>query len=431
MSFVKAGVGRADITPLLGTLLAGYPRERPAKDVLDPLTVTALALEAGETRSLILSICGIVATDELTEQIRASVNKVTGWDKLQINVCMWHTHTAPHTFWSWGWGDVDHPYCDNILVPGCVEAAKLAVADIGEVTVGIGTTSCDAGVNRRQVLEDGSIDFGQNPWGPYDPTMTAIRFLRDGKPYANIIHYGTHATAIGSSFRVSRDWPGIMVDRVEELIGGMTLFLNGAIGDVGPRPSDGTTGATEENLREVGHCAAQAAIRACKEIKYFVPMELEVLVDDITFVYRPLPDKATAEKMFVLARENRGDGWGMQEAEYKYWEAVLGEITCGNSKSSDMFTQTITRIGPVAIVPFPGEPFSEISLRLRQYSPIQHTLAVSCSNGNFGYITTRDALHRGGYEAESRKMNSPYFLAENIDDVLIQENLRLLRKMKV
>ena len=61
----------------------------------------------------------------------------------------------------------------------------------------IGTTQSDVGCNRRQVLEDGRIALGQNPWCPYDPTMTAIRFVRDGKPYADILHYGAHPTAIG------------------------------------------------------------------------------------------------------------------------------------------------------------------------------------------------------------------------------------------
>ena len=61
MNLLKAGFGRADITPPLGIGLAGYYVARKAETVLDPLTVSALALEAGEARVLLISTEG--ATD--------------------------------------------------------------------------------------------------------------------------------------------------------------------------------------------------------------------------------------------------------------------------------------------------------------------------------------------------------------------------------
>ena len=113
-----------------------------------------------------------------------------------------------------------------------------------------------------------------------------------------------------------------------------------------------------------------------------------------------------------------------------YWKKVLEEYENNRVLAAKTYRQTITRIGQVAIVPFPGEPFAEIVLRLRKYSPIQHTLSISTANGSVGYIVTCDAYARGGYEVNVAKAFSPYLLAVNVDDVLIAENLRLLRKMK-
>jgi len=88
--------------------------------------------------------------------------------------------------------------------------------------------------------------------------------------------------------------------------------------------------------------------------------------------------------------------------------------------------QTITKIGDIVIIPFASEPFAEIVLRMREYSGYRHTLCASTTNGSDGYLPTRESLHRGGYEVAVAKAFSPYIPAENIDDLIIQENLKLL-----
>ena len=93
------------------------------------------------------------------------------------------------------------------------------------------------------------------------------------------------------------------------------------------------------------------------------------------------------------------------------------------------YRQVITAFGPVAIVPFPGEPFAETVLRLREFSPFQYTLCASTSCGNNGYFPTRESLHRGGYETWIGQALGAYLLAENIDDVLVEENLILLARL--
>ncbi len=429
MTYLKAGVSRADITPSLGTTLVGYPCPRIADNVLDRLDVTALAVADGTSRSLLLSIATTVIDNDITLAIREAVSQATGFSLYDINVFAWQIHSGPATQSCWGWNDEDRPFCFDILIPACVKASCEAIADMGEVEVGIGTTQSDVGCNRRELLEDGTVTLGQNPWGAYDPTMTAIRFMREGKPYANIIHYGAHPTAIGATADITRDWPGIMVDRVESVVGGMTLYFNGAVGDVGPRPGEGVTAHCGiEGMREVGYRAAADAIRACKSVVQFAPVDLEVITEDISIPYRPLAERKIAEAEFKKAAADREPG--LKEANYMYWLKVLEEHEKGHVLTEMKYKQVVTRIGTVAFVPFPGEPFAEIVLRLRKHSPIQHTLSVSTANGSIGYIVTQDSLKRGGYEVEVAKAFSPYLLAENIDDVLVAENLRLLRKLK-
>ena len=429
MEQIRAGVARADITPPLGTLLMGYPKPRISDNVLDPLTVTALAMTNKSDKTILLSISTTVIDNEITDAIRKAVSEKTGYDYYNINVFAWQIHSGPATQSCWGWNDANRPYCFDILIPACVKAAIDAIADLGEVEIGIGTTKSDVGCNRRELLEDGTVTLGQNPWGPYDSTMTAIRFIRDGKPYANIIHYGAHPTAIGATNDITKDWPGIMVDRVESIVGGMTLFVNGAVGDIGPRPSEGETAHVGiEGMREVGYRAGHDAVLACKSVKQFSKTDLEIISEDIFIPYQPLADEKTAlEKMNEYKNKREP---GMMEAEYQYWLHVVEEYKKESPLKELTYRQTITKIGTVALVPFPGEPFAEIVLRLRLHSPITHTLSISTANGSYGYMVTNEAYVRGGYEVAVAKAFSPYLLAKNADDILVNENLRLLRKLK-
>jgi hypothetical protein len=50
------------------------------------------------------------------------------------------------------------------------------------------------------------------------------------------------------------------------------------------------------------------------------------------------------------------------------------------------------------LVTFPGEPFTEIGLRLKQRSPFPNTFVAGYSNGWIGYAPTADCYDKGTYE---------------------------------
>jgi hypothetical protein len=56
------------------------------------------------------------------------------------------------------------------------------------------------------------------------------------------------------------------------------------------------------------------------------------------------------------------------------------------------------RVGDFAIVSFPGEPFVEVGLRIRQQSPWPHTFLAGYSNGSLGYAPTADSYDKDAYE---------------------------------
>lgn len=428
-SLLLAGVGRTDITPALGTALAGYPvQDRVAETIRDPLHATALVLARGDCRVAILSLDWILIEAEEVTAIRNLVHEQTGISPAHVTVAAIQSHSAPRTFSAWGWGDKDRDYV-NAVLPRIVEAVVQANANLQPALVGIGTTTSEVGINRRQIRENHTVALGVNPWGPYDPTMTVLRFDGAQGLLATLVHYGAHPTVFhGKSRAVSRDWPGIMIDRLEALTGAPALFINGAVGDVAPRTNFmGAVGDGEIALLEVGTRAATDALRAYRSIKEVRDLELAVVTGDLLLPYRPLASLDEAQQNLAAAAANK-EQWGQPMCDYRHWQSVVNAHSAP-PVTGTTFPQTITRLGPVALVPFPGEPFTEIVLRLRDYSPFQHTLCASTTNGCLGYFVTRESLHRGGYEVWVGKAYGPYILSETIDDALVEANLSLLRTL--
>ena len=95
--------------------------------------------------------------------------------------------------------------------------------------------------NRRLVTEKGVTAFWENPnripTKPLDPTIGVIRIEdMSGKPRALAVQYACHPVTLMGCGSVSRDFPGAMVDYVENELGKdcMAMFLQGAQGDLDP-----------------------------------------------------------------------------------------------------------------------------------------------------------------------------------------------------
>ena len=427
---LKAGAGRCVITPPLGTLLMGYAPARPGECVQDDLTVSALAFEYGDQKAILLSATIGIFDNGKCLAIRRQISAKTGFPLDGVILCSTHTHSAPETAAVPGWSSLNETYYQDILEPRAVEAAVQAVNSLKPARLGIGTTRSDVGVNRRQLNRNGSVSLGQNPWAPYDPTMTVLHFVSAEGPVASLVHYSAHATAAGRSKEITRDWPGLMTDRLEQQAGGIAFFMNGAIGDTGPRLANGSTTGDLAMMLELSGKAAIDAVAAYRSIKDYRQVDMDLVTDEIKLPYAPLPLLAEAEK--ALERYPEPDKLtGMARAEYVSWRNIIGEHTGGKALETHFhYRQTLLRLGPVVFIPFPQEMFVEIALRLRQYSPYAHTLSLSNANGAYAYFPSRDQICRGGYEIEAVKLCNTYILAENADQAAIDENMRLVDALK-
>ena len=422
---LKAGIAREIITPKLGGLFAGYGSNKGSTAVHDDLTVTALALEYGNIKAMLMSVTVNSIGNELCAKLRSLCGEAAGVPAANVIIGAIHTHSGPITT---DGSDKDVKFCDEILIPRCVAAAKASVKEMKPATVGVATTKSWVGINRRQILPNNRVILGQNPWGPYDSEMTVVSFKsEDGKSVANIVHCTAHCTAAGSNTEVSRDWPGVMIDRLEKESGAITMFYNGMEGDVAPRMANGGSTGDMSHAMEVGAVAAIDAVRAYKDIRAYRDEELSVATGDVRLPHAPIMPLEEAQK--ALAKEEAGTpGRWTEQNKYNYTKIIDFYAKGQTGESFFTYHQTLVKIGQIVLIPVPFEASSEISLRMRAYSKYGHTLALGCTNGRNSYLPAQDQICRGGYEIERMMGAAPRRLADNADMHLVNENIKLMEK---
>ena len=420
-----AGAARENITPEIGGYMVGYNPERRSTDVADDLALTAVALSQGDSKVLLVGLDLCLIDDDDCDRIRALVGNAAGLDPRNVILNCSHTHSGPTTCGGYHMRD----YFENDVIPKCIAAGKSAVAALRPVTMGVAAVDSLTGINRREVKRDGSVVLGRNPWGVLDKAMTVIAFQsEDGTPVANIVHYGAHPTAAGAindagpCTTITRDWPGVMTDRLDAFTGALTVFLNGAGGDIAPRLANATSRRGDMgHVREVGAVAAMDAFRAYTGIKTFYDEPLTVAHGEIRVPLEPAPpfDAGTMDPSRMLLHPSTTPR--VKQA----WETYMNGENPGDEFS---FTQTLIRIGPVVLVPFPFETCTGVSARLRQYSKFQHTLVLGTTNGNNLYLPTQDQMALGGYEVDLFRKR-PKLLPQDTDTRMINQNLDLMESL--
>lgn len=430
MSKLFLGVGREIITPEIGTCLYGYRPGFHSTAIYDDLRATAFYFSYQDKKALMISLEVCLLNNALVQKILSLLQDECGIDKDCIILSATHTHSGPNTAGAEGWGDIDKDYCYSIFVPKILAAAKTAIKNASPVKMGRASGNSLVGINRRQLRFDNVIDFGQNPWGIFNPQMTVISFQNDeGEIVANIIHYGCHGTCAGINPEISRDWSGIMVDAIEKESGGITAFFNGPEGDVGPRISNGgTTGRGDlYYVDELGYIAARDAHEIFKKITSYHDAQLNVSHKTLLV---PLKKRIPLEEAMLHFEEYKDNTINVGGLTRKYYQDIIESYQNGYvDKDNFELPQTVIGLGNLYFAPFPLELFSEIGMRIDNAVKDAQVLSLSCSNGDNGYFVTEDALCRGGYEVLMHCHFKPQQYCDNADWHLVTQTVEHIEKM--
>lgn len=234
--------------------------------------------------------------------------------------------------------------------------------------------------NRRLVTEKGVTMLWENPnripTRPLDPTVGIMR-IEDmtGKARALAVAYACHPVALMGAGIVSRDYPGAMVDAIEQELGPqcMAMFLQGASGDLDPFDLHNLRPPNRENIsKQAGLALAKRALG----ISRGVTAAAKAPVLDI--------------KESLLEIPNR-DG------------RAITPVNILTLRLSDQ----------IAFAAIPGEPFVQHQLDLRaKCAALPNVFILGLAYSGRGcpflvYIPTAQAVKEGGYGAAECSFLAP------------------------
>ena len=398
---LRAGVARETISPPKGIYLIGYgDRSKGNAGVHDDLTATALVLDDGRER-LALVACDLLCLNEfVVDRVRAQVGEGT-----QVVICCSHTHAGPIAYADHRSGRARRAYIAS-LVERIARAVHRAAAALVPAELGWCQAEADIALNRREKRPDGEVVIGVDPAGPIDRTVGVLRVRAvDGAPLATVVNFACHGTVLGpDNLLVSADWIGAMRPRVEETLGGLTLFLQGAAGDLNPDHEWGE-GDPWEAVRSLGERVADRVIAACEgSLSPLMPVPLRLSRQE---VWLPLEARATTPTPLPAYRRVLTKMAGLPFALRFVVDLLLDRRYPWRSRVEARegvwhvpLRVNAVRVGDLGLVTFAVETLTEIGMAVKAGSPAAHTMFASVSDGCIGYLPTAEAHAEGGYEVD-------------------------------
>ena len=200
----KAGAASVDITPPVGTPMAGYYAERLSQGVHDPLYAKAVVMESGGKKAALVCLDLISTTAPMVDEARREIEKTTGVPGADVMISATHAHTGPvlqgrgpreDAFG--GKNPLARKYGEEL--PGKIaEAVRRAEKALrpAKVAAGHGRESSIA-FNRRFHMTDGTVGWNPGklnpkilkPAGTIDPDVAVVYFEaadKDRTPLADL-----------------------------------------------------------------------------------------------------------------------------------------------------------------------------------------------------------------------------------------------------
>jgi hypothetical protein len=417
---LKIGWATRDMTPTRPVMLQGQRHRRIATKALDPLTVTALAIEGGQpVDCAILVSCALpFIPDSILLPVRERLAKLlpaVPSDKIVLNAT--HTHTAFVTepgFYDPPDGDVMTPAeCAELAVTTIVAAAAAAWQGRAPQSIARAYGQAVVGHNRRAIYADGS---GAMYGDISRPDFVSIEGFEDhsldmlftwnaaGKLTGIVIDIPCPAQVVENLFEISADyWHEVSVELRKRFGPSLEILgLCGGAGDISPHYMHYKSLEAEMQRRQGLTERQDIAIRVADAVGRALACTQPV-TGDIPFAHITRQTQLTPYQV-----EQRHRDWAV--TEYAKVSAT-GDTTSwvpqrlrmvidwyeGRLKYTPVAVEFhALRIGDVVIATNPFELFLDYALQIKARSAAAQTFIVQLTGFHY-YLPTKRAVAAGGY----------------------------------
>ena len=386
---LQAGFARIDVTPAVPVKLAGYGAAFLSEDfcrwstgVHDPLYAHAMAVEDRHGTAVILIVLDNVGTitNEIVE-IQAGVARELGIEARQVVVASTHTHHGPDTIGLWG-----------VIVPPATGRQEDVIDEMVQGAIRAGVNAWRARVPARFEYgagEESRIHFNKVFFDPdrmLDSTLTVLAaYDADDRIIGSVMNWAAHPTLMpeGNTL-ISSDYPGAYYRQMSEELGGIHLFVNGAIGASiqALAVEDGwlkwlLQNATWEDVEDMGRLLAEDAMDLLKQ---GTPVD-----DPAIWLFETRDVKLRVENIFFRLITEVG--------------LIPREVPPVGQKGTTFMTTFA--IGPVTFGSMPGEYVPDYSFEIRDILGGQAQVIIGMGMDWIGYAITPEQYDNPAYLYEN------------------------------
>ncbi len=384
----KVGWAKVNITPAAPTPMAGYGnrRGRPYVAVHDSLFIRAMVIDNGGVQAAIIAADLLIIPPTVTKLVQGKLTaKQIPFDQVFFGAT--HSHNSVG---GWGTG-----------ISGLFFSGKYNQATVDRLAEAI----FQAIVNAKAKLEPAQLTYMEaqdstdirnrlvGEEGGIDPEIRSIAFVKANGEKAILSSYAAHSTIIDSkNMKLSRDYPGVLVDSLENKHYNFAMYMAGAVGSMGPieKGSDDF----DEMKNQANGVKNAILASTVKEA------ETKPILQAIT-IPLPLRDPSPRLTMSIVLRS-----WAFKKA--------FGEFP--------VYVKAL-RIGNILMVGMPCDFSGELVGGLDAYAKTKglNLMVTSFNGGYIGYITHDKYFDRDLYETKTMSWYGPYngaYLQEVIKDII-------------
>lgn len=400
---LKAGAARVSIVPPFPVHMGGFgDRMDHFEGVHDELYARGLVIE-NESMAVIFVATDLMALDEkLVAQARDAITEKTAVPREHILISCAHNHSAP-SYYQFK-DEADQQKARDFFAEQFAAAAIEAWEARRPAELGYANGEVRGATRNRQQSND-----------LVDAQLGVLRVEeKDGRGIiATLFNFTGHPVILGSdNLQLSGEFPGAASRTVEQVLGGVALFTQGACGDITVQRS----GDPWDEIQRLGRLIAGEVIATAESIRPTESVTLAAGLREFPLDVKPLPELSAAKEAVAdeQAALDAANSAGASREIIRHHENRLRMFNAFRDQRADLKAGKLDRpdsypgsvqviqVGDALFVGMPGEVFVEYALELRQrirQNLDKNMCFIGYANGYVGYIVTPRATYTGGYEA--------------------------------
>ncbi len=430
-SALKGSVAQENITPPVGSRLAGHFYETFSTGIHDPLWAKAMLFQQG-TEKYAFVFCDLIGLNpNVSTHARALASAKTGIPVKNIVIAATHTHTAPlfygfqHSYFHGKaiseTGVDPHEKIDysQFLINQLVKAIVKANGEIQPVQLEVNIAEQHTlSFNRRYHMQNGKVLFNPGPLnpeivrpaGPTDPEVGILLIKNSAsKTYeGGLTVFAMHADCTGGT-EMSADYPYYLAQTLKNKLGKkfISAFALGPSGDInGIDVKKDLPMYSAANVKHIGETLGNTVIKSMPKMKVISKPSLSMLSSKILLPLQ-VPSKNQIDSAQVLINDLykvRETGMylknaGGESGDFMKRVEMSKYLALKNQHADVQVEVQVFRLdSETAIVGLPGELFVELGLEIKKRSPFKDTIVITVCNDKTSYIPTIKAFNEGSYE---------------------------------